>query len=393
VKHILLFVTLYASVSLANPLVVAVLMVKNEAPVMQTTLQPLINAGIKDYFIYDTGSTDNTIQVTKDFFKKNKITNFKITQEPWIDFATSRNKALQLTEQAYPNATFMLMLDAEWILHGGSELLKICLQEKNDPAKLYAFHIIQTNNDGIKDHIMGRLMRTHSNVSFIGRVHEIPNIDAAKIFPSHIYFEYAPSKLGKKNSETRWKTDCQILLEEFKANPKDTRNILLLGQTYGSLKDWPNAAKWYSLRANMIDKTENTEEKFVAFFALGQVYQMMGDYEKMIVNYLKAFNIDPKRAEPLIRLAIHYFKQGNHSLACVFIKHAITIDYPTHTASVIEKELYEFVRYDLLARVAWSQNEFELGRYAAQMALNIKPDAPSMQDILQYYQAKLKEQR
>ena len=56
-----------------DPLLVAVLMVKNEAPVMEMTLQPLVDAGITDYLIYDTGSTDNTIQVTNDFFIQNFI--------------------------------------------------------------------------------------------------------------------------------------------------------------------------------------------------------------------------------------------------------------------------------------------------------------------------------
>jgi hypothetical protein len=48
----------------ADPLLVAVLMIKNEEPVMQMTLQPLVDAGITDFFIYDTGSTDQTIEIT-----------------------------------------------------------------------------------------------------------------------------------------------------------------------------------------------------------------------------------------------------------------------------------------------------------------------------------------
>ena len=68
----------------ADPLLVAVLMVKNEEPVMELTLQPLVDAGIKDFLIYDTGSVDHTIEVTQEFFIKNNISNFVIEQGDWL---------------------------------------------------------------------------------------------------------------------------------------------------------------------------------------------------------------------------------------------------------------------------------------------------------------------
>ena len=50
-----------------SPLMV-VLMVKNEEPVMLKTLQPLVDGGINTFFIFDTGSTDKTIEITQQFF-------------------------------------------------------------------------------------------------------------------------------------------------------------------------------------------------------------------------------------------------------------------------------------------------------------------------------------
>ncbi|HLJ31873.1 MAG TPA: hypothetical protein VKU36_05515, partial [Candidatus Babeliales bacterium] len=51
-----------------DPILVVVLMVKNEETVMRATLQPFVDAGINSFFIFDTGSTDNTISVTQTFF-------------------------------------------------------------------------------------------------------------------------------------------------------------------------------------------------------------------------------------------------------------------------------------------------------------------------------------
>src|SRR5438132_5379314 len=67
-----------------NSILVVVLMVKNEETVMRATLQPFIDGGISSFFIFDTGSTDNTIGVTESFFVAHGITQGYIAQEPFI---------------------------------------------------------------------------------------------------------------------------------------------------------------------------------------------------------------------------------------------------------------------------------------------------------------------
>ena len=49
-----------------------------------------------------------------------------IMEEPFVDFATSRNRALDLAEQIFVNNSFLLMLDAEWYTHNVSELIDFC---------------------------------------------------------------------------------------------------------------------------------------------------------------------------------------------------------------------------------------------------------------------------
>jgi len=51
-----------------DPLLVVVLMVKNEEDVINATIEPFIKAGIDSYFIFDTGSTDKTVETVKKFF-------------------------------------------------------------------------------------------------------------------------------------------------------------------------------------------------------------------------------------------------------------------------------------------------------------------------------------
>jgi hypothetical protein len=118
IKLLFILLTHFVCFVQASDALVAVVMVKNEAHVMERTLQPLVDGGVTSFFILDTGSTDDTIKVTHDFFGKNIIDSYQIVQEPFINFAASRNRALELTEHYFPQSKFMLMIDAEWVVHG-----------------------------------------------------------------------------------------------------------------------------------------------------------------------------------------------------------------------------------------------------------------------------------
>src|SRR5581483_6679321 len=98
-------------------LIAIVIMVKNEADVIIPTLDPLLNAGIDCVLVYDTGSTDGTQTVVNTYFKDHHLDHAYVIEDPFIDFATSRNRALDIAETLFPHVTFFVMLDAEWYIH------------------------------------------------------------------------------------------------------------------------------------------------------------------------------------------------------------------------------------------------------------------------------------
>jgi tetratricopeptide (TPR) repeat protein len=383
--NFLFFTIFYTATIFADPLLVAVLMIKNEASVMATTLQPLVDAGIKDYFIYDTGSTDDTIQVTQEFFQRNKITNFKIVQETWIDFSASRNRALRLTEQAYPDATFMLMIDAEWHLKNGADLVKFCEKHQHDSTPIYLTNIVESvppNNA----FLTARLMRCKTNIEFVGKVHEVPNQLSQEKTPEHVFFERTIINNGEA-SKKRWLRDCKILLKEYEEDPNDSRTVYFLAQTYFCLEDWQNAVKWYELRATM---PGFHEENFNTIYMLAKAYDALNNQDKLITNYVKAFNMCPDRIEPLIRLAVYFHNNKNFDLAYLFAKPTMDMKRPsTNDALVIEAEMYDFVRYDMISRLAWTHRDYTLGKIATELALKNKPNLEHLQYNLKYYEEKL----
>jgi len=79
-------------------------------------------------FIYDTGSTDNTIQIIEQFCEDNDI-NLKLKQEEFINFEESRNKAIEFAE-SIENIDYLLLLDSNDILENGEELLNLCIEKQ-----------------------------------------------------------------------------------------------------------------------------------------------------------------------------------------------------------------------------------------------------------------------
>src|SRR5271166_505862 len=107
-----------------NDLLTVVIMVKDEVNVIIPTLQPFIDAGITNFLVLDTGSTDGTQIKAREYFDQCGFEHAYIVEEPFVDFATSRNRALDIAEQIFTNTTFFLMLDAEWYMHNVEGLLK-----------------------------------------------------------------------------------------------------------------------------------------------------------------------------------------------------------------------------------------------------------------------------
>jgi hypothetical protein len=90
------------------------LMQKNEGPIIKRLFDS-VKGFVDEYCVVDTGSTDNTVEVIKSIDMPGVL-----VQEPFVDFATSRNFLLD-TCRARMTCDYLLLLDADMVLHVSPE--------------------------------------------------------------------------------------------------------------------------------------------------------------------------------------------------------------------------------------------------------------------------------
>ncbi len=345
-----------------NPLLAIVIMVKNEESSIRETLQPYVDGGIKHYLVYDTGSTDDTMPRAKALFQQHDIKHGFVISEPFIDFATSRNKALTHAESLFPQATFFLMPDAEWYMHNVAGLLEFCKNQSQATncdgwGEGYACpgYMIKIGSPGWWFYT-GRLLRVRSHSRFIGAVHETASpVSHQKVFQD-VYFEYAPNKDGNKSTAKRWLRDREILLKVLQKDLTDSRAAFYLAQTEQCLRNWPDAYRYYKLRVSLNPVSGFPEENYRAVYNLADVTNELSKidssftWQEALGYYLEAFNMRPIRAEPLVRIAQHYQEVGEQTLSCFFARQAAEIPLPEDEVLDVLQSAYEDTVWELLEK-------------------------------------------
>lgn len=147
-----------------KPFLSACLIVKNEEDMLRRCLQSL-QGEVDEIVIVDTGSTDTTKEIAKEFTEK--VYDFK-----WIDdFAAARNAAA-----SYATGEWILAIDADECVD--LENLKAAIEEiKSHNNKYDAYAVeIQSFTDELGEEVsinrMARIYRNDNTIRYEGAIHE-----------------------------------------------------------------------------------------------------------------------------------------------------------------------------------------------------------------------------
>ena len=218
--------------------------VKNEAEKLLLSLKNL--RGVDEIIIVDTGSTDNTLEVAKNF-------GAKIFYKAWADdFSAPRNLALSKV-----TGDWIIFLDAdEYFTESTADNLRNVIENVDgteiNGLLIYLVNIDVENENKILDTtFVLRIYRNLRGLKYVGKIHEELQLNGknlANIIPlppkfltlNHTGYS---AKLNKSKAERNLK----LLLAELENTNEPQKFYGYIAQCYNGLEDFLNAEKFAKL--------------------------------------------------------------------------------------------------------------------------------------------------
>jgi hypothetical protein len=337
------------AVKLAQPtgLLGLVMIVKNEAHgIVETlkTFRPVI-----DYWtILDTGSTDGTQDIIR---RELAEVAGQLIEEPFVDFSTSRNRALDLHGE---RTTFTIMPDSDDRLVGAHVLRHFLTVHEKAVSSAHEAYLTNIRR-GELSYFLPLVTRTKANWRYWGRVHECcggPGRPPATMHIPGVEVMQHQEAQSLEATKARWQRDLELLRADHATDPRNPRTAFYLAQTLDCLGQHEEALEMYALRVKIGGWFEET---FEAKLRCARMMEAMHrPWPEVQQAYLDAHTLDKRRAEPLYAIAERYYhgypgvEKDNLPLTYLFARRAMELSAPNVTLFV-DHDVYSWKAAHLVA--------------------------------------------
>ena len=311
--------------------VIVLLMIKNESRIIRRSILSALK--IADAIcVSDTGSTDDTVQVLKDFYPTIPIPA-KTYDHPWTNFGVNRTKSFNDAKQfcyelGWDQArTYVLAIDADMELVVESSFNK----QTDLGAKGYSL----TQKAGTLHYINARLLRIDQPWRCVGATHEYWDGPNEGNVPDSKLWINDRNDGGCKSD--KFERDLKMLQEELKEQPTNVRTHFYLAQTYKCLGRPEESIEFYKKR---IALGGWFEEVWYSHYMIAQQYLETKRPEDAEYWVLKGQAFNNYRAEGLYLLVKHFRIVGQQWKAMHYYLEAKRIPKP-EVALFSESEVYD----------------------------------------------------
>jgi glycosyltransferase involved in cell wall biosynthesis len=309
------------------------MIVKDESLAIERCLNS-VKRLIDYWVIVDTGSTDGTQEKIRNCLKS---IPGELHERPWVHFEHNRNEALSLAKD---KGDYLLMIDADEMLCFSSDFSSF---EPTHECYLITVReeIKKQKNVFPIDYTRICLIKSNVPWKWEGVVHETLTSDQKRngsLLQGVVNISRTDDG-GRFRDGNKYKKDALILEKALEKDPKNSRNVFYLAQSYRNSNEPNLSLKTFQKRAEM---GGCQEEVFWSLFQVAILQEHLKmDPDLIIESYSKAYRYRPSRAEPLYGLACFHINQKDFLSGYLIAKYALSIPMPQDRLFVV-LWIYEF---------------------------------------------------
>jgi GR25 family glycosyltransferase involved in LPS biosynthesis/glycosyltransferase involved in cell wall biosynthesis len=308
------------------------MIVKNESHIIAGTLAHLLEHFKFSYWVIDdTGSTDGTQDIIRNFFAERGISG-ELFETPWEDFGHNRTEAFK---HAYGKSDYVLVWDADDSIEGDFAL----------PTSLTAdyYTFIFGNASGSR-YSRALLFNNRKRWKYVGVLHEYPACCESHGPSAHIVGNYyfISGRTGARSQDpNKYLRDAEVLERGLLKEPNNDRYAFYCANSYKDAGRPDKAIEFYKKTLTM---NGWAEEKYLSAM---RIYDLSA-CEEHLFYLVEANKHSPDRAEAIMRLVRHYCNKGMNRAALAY--YTLIQDFYEnryHQDSDVSKKLFaEQIDYD-----------------------------------------------
>lgn len=361
-------------------------MVKNEEANLERCLQSLqpIRDGLDaELIIVDTGSTDNTVGIAKNF------TN-KIYFHQWDNnFSEMRNISI-----GYATGKWIFIIDADEQLEDCQPLidfLRLPKRDKYGSVAITVKNMVDLENNEYSSMIAPRFFKNDGYFRFEGVIHNQPVFKGEALAIPQVYllhFGYLPT--DKELMERKFQRTGTILKSELEKDPKNIYYWTQLSVTYGMHKDFPEAIEYAEKAYSLLPKKRTPKHMFL-FSHMALTYQHVKNYEKVEQICREAMTIKEGYLDIYFYYAeAHSMLKRNREAIIYYEKYLDLLDKreqtSKHDVTIIEYSLgcQELAYWNLSVLYA-KEKEYDRALYYSKQITNSKYIKNNMVNTIECY--------
>jgi CDP-glycerol glycerophosphotransferase (TagB/SpsB family)/glycosyltransferase involved in cell wall biosynthesis len=261
------------------------MMVKNESKYLRKcleSLKPIRDAIESELIIVDTGSTDNTVEIAKEFTDK-------VYFHEWnSDFSEMRNITIK-----YCTGEWCLVIDGDEVISNPEGILQFFSSDEFKKHNTASFSIKNfTSNDSEANFAVftaPRIFKKDKEFRFEGAVHNQVIWKKPMIVLNSEISHYGYINNDKELMAKKFLRTTEILKSELKKNPENIYYIYQLAVSYAMHNDYPEALESIEKAYNLVKSKKLDLSKYMSISTfLAKMYLTNGKFRETEVICLEA---------------------------------------------------------------------------------------------------------